>query len=141
MLLCYSRSVLLSFQSDDQRECSSSLTTMRAQLPASFISLILLLLPFVTADPITIPFDDCFDEPESQNQKFNVDTVYAQVSHNEEFGKYLNLTVLGTSPQDIVGVINTSLSLGKYQTFLRLLFAVIDKPPQQRYLLLHRSLL
>ncbi|KAF9559668.1 hypothetical protein CPC08DRAFT_666253 [Agrocybe pediades] len=77
---------------------------MRAQLPYSVISLLLLLLPSTTADPLSIPFDDCFDEPNFEQQKFNVHTVYAQVSHNEEFGKYLNLTVLGTSPQDIVGL-------------------------------------
>ncbi|KDR84119.1 hypothetical protein GALMADRAFT_86988 [Galerina marginata CBS 339.88] len=84
---------------------------MRTSLPPALLSLILLLLPSATADPASIPFQDCFDESDSVNQKFNVSTIYAQVLQNAEFGRYLNLTVVGTSPQDIVGLTNTSTSL------------------------------
>ena len=86
---------------------------MRASLPSSLLSLILLLIPCTLADPATIPFQDCFDPSESISQKFNVSTVYAQVLHNDEWGKYLNLTVVGTSPQEILGLANGSSSLCK----------------------------
>jgi hypothetical protein len=86
---------------------------MRASLPASLLSLIVLLIPCTIADPATILFQDCFDEPESIGQKFDVNTVYAQVLHNDEWGKYLNLTVVGTSPQEILGRTNESSSLCK----------------------------
>ena len=86
---------------------------MRTHLPTALLSLLLLLLPSVAADPATIPFQDCFDGSESVDQKFNVSTVYAQVLQNADFGNYLNLTVVGTSPQDIIGVTNDSTSLCK----------------------------
>ncbi|KAF8166980.1 hypothetical protein BJ912DRAFT_1034832 [Pholiota molesta] len=80
--------------------------------PPSLLALLLLLLPTITiADPLSIPFDDCFDEPGSEAQKFTVDTVYAQILRNDAWGNYLNLTVLGTSPQPITGVTNDSTSL------------------------------
>lgn len=84
---------------------------MRASLPSSLLYLLVLLIPCTLADPATIPFQDCFDEPESVGQKFDVNTVYAQVLHNDEWGKYLNLTVVGTSPQEILGLANGSSSL------------------------------
>ena len=91
--------------------CFCSSKSMRRPLPCSLFVLILALIPFTHADPLTIPFEDCFDESDSLAQKFLVDTVYAQVLDNEEWGNYLNLTVLGTSPQEIVGLPNGSSSL------------------------------
>jgi len=82
---------------------------MRAPLPASLLSLIVLLIPCTLADPATIPFQDCFDEPESIGQKFDINTVYAQVLHNDKWGKYLNLTVVGNSPKEILGSVGSSL--------------------------------
>jgi hypothetical protein len=84
---------------------------MRPPLPLALVSLLTLILPKASADPASIPFSDCFDEPESVGQKLDVDTVYAQVLQNEEWGRYLNLTVVGTSRQDILGMSNTSTSL------------------------------
>ncbi|KAF9057834.1 hypothetical protein BJ165DRAFT_1423835 [Panaeolus papilionaceus] len=86
---------------------------MRLQLPSTLLLLLISLLPStVLADPANLPFTDCFDEPESIDQKLNVTTVYGQVLQNQEWGSYLNLTVLGTSPKDIVGVVaNQSSSL------------------------------
>ena len=84
---------------------------MRVSLPSSLLSLLVLLIPYTLADPATIPFQDCFDEPKNIGQKFDVNTVYAQVLHNDEWGKYLNLTVVGTSPREILGRANGSLSL------------------------------
>jgi len=86
---------------------------MRTSLPSSLLFLIALFIPCTLADPATIPFQDCFDEPESISQKFDVNTVYAQVLHNDEWGRYLNLTVVGTSPQEILGLGNGSSSLCK----------------------------
>ena len=81
---------------------------MRTVLPLS----LLCLLGAALANPASIPFQDCFNQPNSLNQKFNVNTIYAQVLQNEDLGNYLNLTVLGTSPQEIQGLVNTSTSLG-----------------------------
>lgn len=84
-------------------------------LPCSIGALVLLfLLPHVLADPATVQYSDCFDEDSSLTQKFTINTIYAQVFENEEFGKHLNLTVLGEAPQDIQGFTNTSISLGKW---------------------------
>ncbi|KAF8165713.1 hypothetical protein B0H34DRAFT_690241 [Crassisporium funariophilum] len=84
---------------------------MRTSLPSTLLYLLVALLPAVAADPASIPFTDCFDEPESIDQKLNVNTVYAQVLQNADLGRYLNLTVIGTSPRDILGLANTSTSL------------------------------
>lgn len=91
--------------------CLCSSKSMRRTLTSSLFALIIALLPLTYADPLLIPFEDCFDESDSLAQKFLVDTVYAQVLVNEEWGNYLNLTVLGTSPQPIVGLPNGSSSL------------------------------
>ena len=72
---------------------------------------LLCLLDVALADPASIPFQDCFNQPDSLGQKFNVSTVYAQVLQNEDLGNYLNLTVFGTSPKPILGLVNTSLGM------------------------------
>ncbi|PPQ63149.1 hypothetical protein CVT24_005789 [Panaeolus cyanescens] len=85
---------------------------MRLQLPSTLLLFIFSLLPSaILADPANIPFTDCFDELDNIDQKLNVTTVYAQVLQNQEWGNYLNLTVLGTSPKDILGLANSSTSL------------------------------
>ncbi|KAG6844527.1 hypothetical protein H0H87_006183 [Tephrocybe sp. NHM501043] len=73
--------------------------------------LLLLLLPRALADPAVAHFTDCFDEDSNQAQKFDISTVFAQVLENDGLGKYLNLTVLGSSSQPILGFTNTSTSL------------------------------
>lgn len=72
---------------------------------------LLCLLDVALADPASIQFQDCFNQPDSLDQKFNVSTVYAQVLQNADLGSYLNLTVFGTSPQRILGLMNTSLGM------------------------------
>ncbi|KAH9482301.1 hypothetical protein JR316_0004399 [Psilocybe cubensis] len=85
---------------------------MRVYLPPVLLYITFVLIPSVIADPISIPIQDCFDDSQSSSsQKFDVNTVYGQVLQNEEFGRYLNLTVIGNSPQDIVGSTNRSGSL------------------------------
>ncbi|KAF8914339.1 hypothetical protein CPB84DRAFT_1759012 [Gymnopilus junonius] len=68
-------------------------------------------LPRLALSSTSLIPSDCFDESDNVDQKFNVSTVYAQVLQNADFGNYLNLTVVGTSPQDILGVTNDSTSL------------------------------
>lgn len=82
-------------------------------LPRPIIAVILfLVLPStVLADPATVPFVDCFDDESNADQRFTVNTVYAQVFQNEEWGNYLNLTVIGDSPRQIVGRDNASMNL------------------------------
>lgn len=85
--------------------------------PHSLISLVcFLILPsHVVADPATVPFQNCFDPgSNSSHWRFNVSTIYAQVLQDEVWGHYLNLTVLGESPEDILGLTNTSSSLGEW---------------------------
>jgi hypothetical protein len=45
--------------------------------------------------------------------KLTVDEVYGQVLTSSELGTYLNLTVIGNSPQDILGFTDSSSSLGE----------------------------
>ncbi|KAF5388004.1 hypothetical protein D9615_000729 [Tricholomella constricta] len=81
-------------------------------IPLATRALVLfLILPRLLAGPSIARFTDCFDEDSNLTQKLNISTVYAQVYDHEEFGKYLNLTVLGTSPQEIQGYTNASTSL------------------------------
>ncbi|KAJ7937049.1 hypothetical protein B0H13DRAFT_2261477 [Mycena leptocephala] len=61
------------------------------------------------ADPASIPFEDCFSGNDSM--KLTVDEVYGQVLTSSELGTYLNLTVIGNSPQDILGFTDSSSSL------------------------------
>ncbi|KAJ6536674.1 hypothetical protein DFH09DRAFT_1401069 [Mycena vulgaris] len=63
----------------------------------------------VLADPASLPFDDCFSG--NVSAKLTVEQVYGQVLSSEQLGTYLNLTVIGTSAQDIFGFTNTSSSL------------------------------
>ncbi|KAH6914675.1 membrane protein [Coprinopsis sp. MPI-PUGE-AT-0042] len=78
-----------------------------------FLSFLLLSqrTSLVRADPAVVPFQDCFDEPDNVQNKLQVSTVYAQVLEDADEVHYLNLTVIGTSPSEIVGVTNTSNSL------------------------------
>lgn len=80
---------------------------MRTLLPLPLLCLIGVAL----ADPVSIPFQDCSNESASLGQKFNVSTVYAQVLQDPDLGNYLNLTVFGTSPQPIIGLLDTSLGM------------------------------
>lgn len=93
----------------------SAMRLLTGPLPPSLLTLILTLLlrcaTPVYADPATVPFTDCFDNEANQTQKLNISTVYAQVLENNDLGKYLNLTMLGQSPQQILGVTNASRSL------------------------------
>jgi hypothetical protein len=87
-----------------------------ASLPPALALLILAFLLPARADPATVPFTDCFDSDENLVQKLNVSTVYAQVLENRDLGVYLNLTVLGDTPQQILGTTNASGSLCQYSS-------------------------
>ncbi|KAF8897887.1 hypothetical protein BD779DRAFT_1608372 [Infundibulicybe gibba] len=78
--------------------------------PSLAVLLFFLVLPSTLADPATVPFTDCFSNA-NVTQKFNISTVYAQVLQDVDLGTYLNLTVVGESPQEIIGVTNASSSL------------------------------
>ncbi|KAG5725684.1 hypothetical protein E4T56_gene7346 [Termitomyces sp. T112] len=71
----------------------------------------LLFLPHVRSDPAVARFTECFDEDSNVGQRLQISTVYAQVLENNNLGNFLNLTVLGSSPQQILGFTNTSGSL------------------------------
>lgn len=75
--------------------------------------LILLALPNVLANPLNVSFTDCFDSNGNTSLKLSISSVYAQVLEDDQQSVYLNLTVLGDSPQEIVGYSNTSLNLGE----------------------------
>ncbi|KAF8622118.1 hypothetical protein AX15_007253 [Amanita polypyramis BW_CC] len=81
-------------------------------LPHSLTSfLLLLILPSVFADPATVPYKRCSSQPSNVTTQLNVTTVYAQVLPNDMRGKYLNLTLIGESSQEIIGFSNSSSSL------------------------------
>ncbi|KAI6100227.1 hypothetical protein F5141DRAFT_325682 [Pisolithus sp. B1] len=71
--------------------------------PSQACLCLLFILPLaVSAQPATLPFNDCFTG--SLSQKMSVDTVYSQIVD----GQHLNLTVLGETAQQIIGDANTT---------------------------------
>ncbi|KAJ6515243.1 hypothetical protein C8R45DRAFT_887948 [Mycena sanguinolenta] len=75
----------------------------------SLAVLSLLLLRPVLADPASLPFEDCFSG--NASMKLTVNEVYGQVLTSPQLGTYLNLTVIGNSPQEILGYADSSSSL------------------------------
>lgn len=74
--------------------------------------LFLSFLVLANAEPVILPYNDCFDVSKGLENKFTVDTVYGQVLNDQEHGTSLNLTVIGSSPLEIVGTTTASNSLG-----------------------------
>ncbi|KAI0322495.1 hypothetical protein OF83DRAFT_1049176 [Amylostereum chailletii] len=60
----------------------------------------------IHAQPAVARFDDCFSG--NATLKLDISTVYAQITHSEGLGRHLNLTVIGTSGQQIVGLTDDS---------------------------------
>ncbi|KAI0776185.1 hypothetical protein BD413DRAFT_688382 [Trametes elegans] len=61
---------------------------------------------FTTAQPATLQYSDCFSSSDT-SQKLDVSTVYAQFFPAESSrGPYINFTVIGTSPQQIIASSN-----------------------------------
>lgn len=87
------------------------MTSTLLSIPRSLFILLLFAILHVRANPATLTFKDCFSG--NVSQKFNISTVYAQILDTTQMGVYLNLTVLGVSPQQILGFTNTSTSLGE----------------------------
>ncbi|KAJ7633187.1 hypothetical protein FB45DRAFT_914564 [Roridomyces roridus] len=85
----------------------SSVSRLPATMGAAVVALLLAVPVF--ADPATIPFSDCFTGNDSM--KLSIDDVYAQVLSSSNMGTYLNLTIVGNSPQEINGSSDASLSL------------------------------
>ncbi|KAG6900422.1 hypothetical protein C0993_010810 [Termitomyces sp. T159_Od127] len=80
-------------------------------LAKSLTLYLLLLLPHVRSDPAVARFTECFDDDSNVTQRLQISTVFAQALENDSLGKFLNLTLLGRSPQPILGFTNTSGSL------------------------------
>ncbi|KZV76013.1 hypothetical protein PENSPDRAFT_623379 [Peniophora sp. CONT] len=92
---------------------------MRSILPTLLGSNIGLLaylasLPLGHASPTEPIFTDCFSG--NNSLKLSVSTVYAQIADNAALGHHLNLTVIGQSPQEIIGLANGSQALGTSST-------------------------
>ena len=62
----------------------------------------ILSLSSVVAEPATLPFTDCFSG--NTSHKVQISTVYGQTLGN----RYLNLTVIGNSPIQIVSASNNT---------------------------------
>ncbi|KAF9266234.1 hypothetical protein L218DRAFT_897250 [Marasmius fiardii PR-910] len=73
---------------------------------SSALSILLLFLLFtnpVLSQPASLSFNDCFDSRRGNvSQKLNVSKVYGQVVETAKDESYLNLTVIGSTPQDIL---------------------------------------
>ena len=54
-----------------------------------------------TAQPATIQFSDCFSSSNT-SEKIDISTVYAQFFPDSAIGPYINFTVIGSSPQQII---------------------------------------
>jgi hypothetical protein len=75
-------------------------------LALALVALAGLLAPGALAEPAAVQFSDCFGGNDAQ--KLNVSAVYAQMFDGDQ--RHLNLTVLGTTPQQIVGSANLKLA-------------------------------
>jgi hypothetical protein len=64
----------------------------------------------VTAQPATLQFNDCFSGDPAV--RLNVSNVYAQLLHADQHESFLNLTVFGKTSEEIIGLSNSSSSLG-----------------------------
>jgi hypothetical protein len=95
---------------------SSLFSRLPPTITAALLCLLLALPVF--ADPASLSFVDCFSG--NASAKLAVSDVYGQVLDSAELGRYLNLTVIGTSPQDIFGFTNLSSSLGERRPILLL---------------------
>ncbi|KAG7097414.1 hypothetical protein E1B28_004761 [Marasmius oreades] len=73
---------------------------------SSALFLFLLLLLFsntVLSDPASLSFKDCFDSSRGNaSQKVTISKVYGQVFKTFEDESYLNLTMIGSTPQEIL---------------------------------------
>lgn len=69
------------------------------------LSFLVSRLMLTTAQPATLQFSDCFSSSNT-SQKLDVSTVYAQFFPQSTKGAYINFTVIGTSPQEIIAASN-----------------------------------
>jgi hypothetical protein len=72
----------------------------------------------VNAEPATVMFKDCFSGKDEQ--KMTVSSVYAQVLDKDDAERHLNLTVIGDTPQQIVGWSDTDNNETRQLSALRL---------------------
>ncbi|PCH40942.1 hypothetical protein WOLCODRAFT_137091 [Wolfiporia cocos MD-104 SS10] len=88
-----------------RRTASVMIFTSWAILPSALVTLSLSLL--TAAQPAQLQYADCFWDSNT-TLKFDISQVYAQVLDEPSGGKYINFTVLGSTPQEIVasGAIN-----------------------------------
>jgi hypothetical protein len=77
------------------------------------ISFLLCLAHFTLADPATLRFSDCAAENTTVSRKFNVENVYGQVITDEYSNSYLDLVVIGNTPETIVGYYDGGTKLGR----------------------------
>ncbi|KAI0751064.1 hypothetical protein C8Q80DRAFT_1155260 [Daedaleopsis nitida] len=66
-----------------------------------FLAFSLSRLSLTTAQPATIQYSDCFSS-DNTSQKVDVSTVYAQFFPTSPNGAYINFTVIGSTPEQIL---------------------------------------
>ncbi|THH30329.1 hypothetical protein EUX98_g3861 [Antrodiella citrinella] len=95
-------------------------------LPAFIFLLLFLVLSYVNGQPANISFVDCFSG--NISQKLNVTTVYAQFLEHTPRGTYLNFTLLGENPQEVIGASSdlNPVATTLFTTTEMLTFAVWD---------------
>ena len=83
------------------------------------LSLLLGNAAFASAQVATLPFTDCTSGLAlNATQKINVTNVYGQITTNDEFGKHLNLTVIGDTGDPIIPVSNVTSLQGMSEKLL-----------------------
>lgn len=85
------------------------------------LSFLLLVFSFSSltctlAQPATIPFTSCFSG--NTSLQLNVSTVYAQFFSESSRGPYLNITLLGQNPQQIIAASDQADPVASMQAFL-----------------------
>ncbi|CCL98242.1 uncharacterized protein FIBRA_00236 [Fibroporia radiculosa] len=83
-----------------------------------FLCLSLLHLTYPThAQPAQLQYQDCFSGSNT-SYKFNISNVYAQVLQRDTGDKYINFTILGETPQEILAAAESTNSSEEYATTL-----------------------
>lgn len=72
------------------------------------------------AQPATLSFQDCFQAADGNvSEHMIISTVYGQIVGDDTAGRRLNITILGESPTEILGLSNTSTDLGECRACIR----------------------
>ena len=89
------------------------------------LTLLLSFFALTTAHPAVLQYSDCFSSTNT-TQKLSISTVYAQFFPDGPNGAYLNFTVIGSTPEEIVAASDGANPVASASCFL---FSLRTKVP------------